>query len=449
MNTKRKPIVILLSGMMLASLAIVAADSAWSEAPRKGINKKTTAKKPATKKPRATGSTTLKSAPAPKVVTSPLSKPEITPGTSPQPVGTPALAPKIVAAPAQAIAAKPAQPQTPAPTNPYLTVPQANPWNVGIVKAPVQANPYLNPYLAYRHVPPAAAPTPWSVPAIQALPNSAPTWVNPFLAFQFPALPSPVPAPQALQAPAAIPPAVINPYLAYRLPPTQPTPPTPWTAPASPPVAFSAPFPAQFTAPFPAPFPTPAWTNPFQAQQTVAVAPALPTLPAFKAPAWSGNPYLAYQYAPAAAPAIAAPVAPPPAKPATAVAPPPALQPPPAESSQLAVQDATPWTIPSPPISRKPVEGASPSLAPSLDSLKSTFNLFSGLPPMDQAILPVVKTVYPTGEKPLKVLTFKCPTELVGITPLPTKALHELVNLAMDGINGTDLLPFNMQQVCQ
>jgi hypothetical protein len=82
-----------------------------------------------------------------------------------------------------------------------------------------------------------------------------------------------------------------------------------------------------------------------------------------------------------------------------------------------------------------------------LDSLKST--LFAGLPPMDQAILPVVKTVYPTGEKPLKVLTFKCPTELVGITPLPTKALHELVNLAMDGINSTDLLPFNMQQVCQ
>ena len=71
------------------------------------------------------------------------------------------------------------------------------------------------------------------------------------------------------------------------------------------------------------------------------------------------------------------------------------------------------------------------------------------MPPADQAILPRIKTVYPTGEKPLKVLTFKCPTELVGITPLPTKALHELVNVAMDGVNRTDLLPFNMQQVCQ
>ncbi len=71
------------------------------------------------------------------------------------------------------------------------------------------------------------------------------------------------------------------------------------------------------------------------------------------------------------------------------------------------------------------------------------------MPPSGQSILPVLKTVYPTGEKPLVVLTFKCPTELIGITPLPTKALHDLVNLGMDGINSTNLLAFNMQQVCQ
>lgn len=71
------------------------------------------------------------------------------------------------------------------------------------------------------------------------------------------------------------------------------------------------------------------------------------------------------------------------------------------------------------------------------------------LPPMDQSILPTVKKVQPTGEKPLYVLTFKCPTELVGIVPPPTKALHWLVTAGMDGINSSDLLPFNMQQVCQ
>jgi hypothetical protein len=189
----------------------------------------------------------------------------------------------------------------------------------------------------------------------------------------------------------------------------------------------------------------PAWTNPFQGTQQVVVA-AAPASPAFTPPNWSGNPYLAYQRAPAPAPAIAA-AAPTPAKPMTVVAPPPAPQPPAVTPSQPTDQGATPWTIPSPAITRKPADGAASPLVPSLDNLKSS--LLASLPPMDQAILPVVKTVYPTGEKPLKVLTFKCPTELVGITPLPTKALHELVNLAMDGINSTDLLPFNMQQVCQ
>jgi len=82
-----------------------------------------------------------------------------------------------------------------------------------------------------------------------------------------------------------------------------------------------------------------------------------------------------------------------------------------------------------------------------LDSLK--YALVPGMPSGEQSILPSIKTVYPTGEKPLKVLTFKCPTELLGVTPIPVKAVHGLVNMAMDGLNSTDLLPFNMQQVCQ
>lgn len=78
-------------------------------------------------------------------------------------------------------------------------------------------------------------------------------------------------------------------------------------------------------------------------------------------------------------------------------------------------------------------------------------NVKSFLPslPEGQALLPRIKRVYPTGEKPLVVVTFKCPTELVGVTPMPTKFLHELVNLGMDGINATNLLAFNLQQVCQ
>jgi len=71
------------------------------------------------------------------------------------------------------------------------------------------------------------------------------------------------------------------------------------------------------------------------------------------------------------------------------------------------------------------------------------------LPSADISILPSIKKVYPTGEKPLYVLTFKCPTELIGITPLPTKALRWLITSGMEALNSTDLLPFNMQQVCQ
>ncbi len=66
----------------------------------------------------------------------------------------------------------------------------------------------------------------------------------------------------------------------------------------------------------------------------------------------------------------------------------------------------------------------------------------------DSNILPTIKKVYPTGEKPLVVLNFKCPTEVIGITPPPMKLLHEAVNFGFDGLNKTNLLSFNLQQVC-
>lgn len=81
----------------------------------------------------------------------------------------------------------------------------------------------------------------------------------------------------------------------------------------------------------------------------------------------------------------------------------------------------------------------------------SGFSLRDLLPsiPEGRSILPSIKKVYPTGEKPLVVLTFHCPTELIGITPVPTKLLHDGVNGLFDLVNATELLSFNLQQVCQ
>ncbi len=115
------------------------------------------------------------------------------------------------------------------------------------------------------------------------------------------------------------------------------------------------------------------------------------------------------------------------------------------------------------PVPEKPVQAAyrNPYLAnqaqyASIDPVNNINHIFSDikmslphLPVEGDAILPVIKTVYPTGEKPLVVITFKCPTELIGITPPTVSILHSGVNLVLDGINRTNLLAFNMQQVCQ
>lgn len=96
---------------------------------------------------------------------------------------------------------------------------------------------------------------------------------------------------------------------------------------------------------------------------------------------------------------------------------------------------------------------AKPSFLASLDPKQGLSDLFSsvrnGIPLLnDQDLLPTIKKVYPTGEKPLVILSFKCPTEMLGVTPPPMKALHELINLGFDGINKTNLLSVNLQQVC-
>ncbi len=60
------------------------------------------------------------------------------------------------------------------------------------------------------------------------------------------------------------------------------------------------------------------------------------------------------------------------------------------------------------------------------------------------------KTVYPTGDKPLWVLTLKCPTEAAfGFATPPVKLVHVVLTSVMDGINNTGLLSVNLQQVCQ
>lgn len=431
MTMKTTPLAGILSWMVIASLAVLSTDTAWSESPQNTQSKKSTAKKPAVKKSKVVtkkrAQPSAASSKSPPIVgnTTPVAQTYPTAGAA-QPITTaPITTTPITAISTQTtpIASAPAQPQVSG--NAYMTAQQPNPWQVQVYKA-APAN--VNPYLAYRYAAPAGAP--WNTATIQVPQFAQPTWVNPFLAFQQPSLPPSNPwTLPTFQAPQFTPPAWVNPYLAYRQP-VVPT--TPWTPPA-----FQMP---QLAAP--------TWVNPIQATPLAALpTPWAP--PAFEAsapvvaPAWAGNPYLAYQRIPAPAPAAQAD----PVKPAAVVQ---AAQASPSPSDdRIAAPTSTPWSTPSPAIAVKPAENAAPtkSLGQMWDSLK--FTLLPSMPPSDQAILPTVKTVYPTGEKPLKVLTFKCPTELIGITPLPTKALHGLVNVAMDGINRADLLPFNMQQVCQ
>jgi hypothetical protein len=75
--------------------------------------------------------------------------------------------------------------------------------------------------------------------------------------------------------------------------------------------------------------------------------------------------------------------------------------------------------------------------------------VFPHIPFLDETILPRIKTVYPTGDKPLVVVTFKCPTELIGVDTPSSLILHNVVNGGMNVINRSNLLSFNLQQVCE
>ncbi len=174
------------------------------------------------------------------------------------------------------------------------------------------------------------------------------------------------------------------------------------------------------------------------------------------------NPYLAEQYASSAAAAY-----PPPYRPASYAGPSVASINPylPQAPSVVPMVAGVEAVAPAAPAQGNPYLSVSAPVAESgrlvampvsakLDPMQDLNSLFSSLknsiPVLNgQDLLPTIKKVYPTGEKPLVILSFKCPTEMLGVTPPPMKALHEIVNFAFDGINKTNLLSFNMQQVCQ
>lgn len=205
--------------------------------------------------------------------------------------------------------------------------------------------------------------------------------------------------------------------------------------------------------------PQPAMPWPVQKVDEPTVNPYLAT----SAPvvnAGPGNPYLSQPapvsatYAPAAAAPRAEPIR------MASLAANPYMNPPsaaPAAPAQgMVVQQQTiasaPIELPAP----APVASAKPAskgFLSSLDPKQGLSDLFgsvrNSIPLLnDQDLLPTIKKVYPTGEKPLVILSFKCPTEMIGVSPPPMKALHGLINLGFDGINKTNMLSFNLQQVC-
>lgn len=448
MNLKTKSLAGLMSLAVVSSLVVLSMEQAWSESPRKHAGKKSVFKKAKVAKKKTLSPASV---PAEKSANGPVA--QLPPPTlSSQPALTPTQSVTVakqvipVASPATATSATSIP-----PANPYMAGQYPNPWKVETSKPVPLA---VNPYLAYRYSTPAAptasAPTPWSAPTTPNNGFALPVLNNPFLTFQapFPQAPT-IPAtpwtPPVFQFPQA--PAAANPYLPGNQAAASAT---PWSVPSFQIPRYTS-TPVAAALPIPLPIPQPSmqvtsqatpWTPPtYQAPQIPA--PAFPA-PSFSAPT-GVNPYLAYRQVPAQP--VSAQLAPP--QPA-AIAPS-ATQtetPKPAQSVERAAP--TPWTVPSPSL---PALSVPANLAPTkslgdiLSDLK--YALVPGMPSGEQSILPVIKTVYPTGEKPLKVLTFKCPTELLGVTPIPVKAVHGLVNLAMDGLNSTNLLPFNMQQVCQ
>jgi hypothetical protein len=182
-------------------------------------------------------------------------------------------------------------------------------------------------------------------------------------------------------------------------------------------------------------------------QPVLAVAPTLAAQPAAKPiqTASTSNPYLAYQRQTSPVQAYQ------PTQPAQ-----------PARSFNQMSNDFKLSMLSMPSMPSLPQFGnsaAQPMSAPTQSSLTNSANnllsslSFSNLKMMlpltgESNILPSIKKVYPTGEKPLVVINFKCPTELVGITPPPIMLLREALDLGFSGLNKSNMLSFNLQQVC-
>jgi hypothetical protein len=194
----------------------------------------------------------------------------------------------------------------------------------------------------------------------------------------------------------------------------------------------------------------PAIEKPAVPQNVAAAKPVSAPVTAYQpwTPAAAGyrNPYLAYQYQPMSAPQVQ--VAAPAPFPTAASLP---------DTSKLlsSFNSSVKSLLPFQPSASAPASAKSSTSNTSIvsDASSSVGSLFTSLKMMlpltgDANILPTIKKVYPTGEKPLVVINFKCPTEVIGITPPPMKLLHEALNFGFDGLNKTNLLSFNLQQVC-
>ena len=109
------------------------------------------------------------------------------------------------------------------------------------------------------------------------------------------------------------------------------------------------------------------------------------------------------------------------------------------------VSAALPWqdqsTTPTPAISQVTATTSTPFAS-------SQGNLNAKDSGKSRSLLPSFTKVYPTGEKPMVVVTFSCPTELAGINTPSTKILHGIFDLGFGAINATNLLPWTLQQVC-
>lgn len=106
---------------------------------------------------------------------------------------------------------------------------------------------------------------------------------------------------------------------------------------------------------------------------------------------------------------------------------------------------AFPWqaqvATPAPSIAQAPATPATP-FASGQDSYNAKDASKS------RSILPTITKVYPTGEKPMVVVTFNCPTELAGVATPSTKIIHSFFDLGFGTINATNALPWTLQQVC-